>query len=625
MENTLDVVQIKCSLGTQKMVDFLAASPDTLTESERDIQEALAFIYRKNEEKGLFGTFPDWRKNSPLIIDCTYIPDKEEKFSGNYASGTNKIRLEKTTQQTDLINILSHELKHAEQTTKEVMSIVCGKDNLAIQETGFFQESQSYPFGFYVSLLKAQEENATDPEKAQKRMARLDVGAFQKVFDIFLEAPLNTPYAQLEEKLMIATLPIMYRSSYKAEYDTLHPLGINDKGLSQIPESFPLKQKPSAELLAKLLETPKEPYRNIAGWLAHNQKWEEATQKISETGADGKYTASKIERFTLFQTFLEADERVDFSTIIRLLKAHDKNGDPLIDDVGREEFLKQLSEEYNKRGILDRIFKRDKTAKKFRLLRKEQNIFPSVVIQAQLDTSNPIDTSPKGLKQFDSEQQKKLKFLSQVTQIPEDASEMVLKNAVALGLIKTADTVLNQVGISRPYLMKILKSQTFSPLIENVNKTQHNNQIQVIHDILNQKDKSGHPVISEQDVQMLICRTKNYKTGNTSLLEEAFQIYQQKNPRDQRFISSDAIRFQAEQTFKQELAEFRKKRLSSINGSESEKQPETPQLSKTEVHTQNQTTTGINNTLAKTQNPAVTEKTPHPTIIPPNLDPRNVR
>ncbi|MDY6407754.1 MAG: hypothetical protein SPL08_03520 [Pseudomonadota bacterium] len=625
MENTLDVVQIKCSLGSKKMTDFLAVSPDTLTNAERDVQEALAFIYRKNTEKSLFGIFPSWRKDSPLTIDCTHIPNSETRYSGAYSLATNQIRLEKATQETDLINILAHELKHAEQATREVFAVEYGDDNLAKHEMGFFQESQSYPFGMYVTLLKAQEENATAPEKAEKRIDRLTTEAFQKVLDIFIAESINKPYAQLEEKLILATLPIMYRSVYKADYDTKSPLGINDKGLSQIPESFPLKKKPSATLLTKLMETPKEPYRNLIGWLTHNQKWEEAAQKISETGPDGQYKASKLERFNLFQTLMEAGNRVNFSTMLKLLTDHDKNGEALIDNVGREEFLKQLSEEYNKRGLLDRIFKHANTAEKFRLLRQEQGIFPSVIIQAQLEPLEPLDTSPKGLKKFDREQQKKLKFLSQVTKIPEETSGIILKKAITFGLIKTADVMLKQIGVSHPNLIKILQKQAFTPLNGGSNKAQDNNQIQIIHNILNLKDRNGLHLISEQEVQMLTYMAKNYKTGDTSLLEKALQLYQQKHPHDKRFISSDSMRLQAAQALKQELAESRKKRLSAKNGVESEKQPQSHQLQEKEAHTTYQTIAGINNALAKLQNPTVTDKTPRLTIIPPNHNARNIR
>ena len=186
--------------------------------------------------------------------------------------GENNITFAKSSKEIALVGTLAHELKHAEQSTKESYEMIYKKDNLGIQQICFLEEAQAYVFGNYVQMLFFQKDGPID-NLDERMLQKADLGTeklLPRLKEWMNEEPKigfwdkvlgRTPqknYKDLEQELIPTMLDVLYRSPYKVDYDEIHPVRKKDRGLSHIPEGFSFdKSFKKGILKRKLREVPR--------------------------------------------------------------------------------------------------------------------------------------------------------------------------------------------------------------------------------------------------------------------------------------------------------------------------------------------------------------------------------
>lgn len=261
MSNTLDTVLVKYRGKNEEdkekepvtVPEFLKIPAKQLTDMEYRVQKALAFIYEQNgKEPPLFWGFENWRPEEPLTIDCLNLPKKQSKTTiAWYSPGQNLIGFEQTWKKVDLINTISHELKHAEQYSKECDALneqYKQENNRAkVQKLRLIKETQSQIFGVYVSMLQCKGQKV--PKRILKDMRSSfykgvdkDGVHFPGVKDLLEEQPDVTKwnYQEIEKRLLPASYMSLLKSSYKKDYDCDIPIkksDLQDQNI-HIPNSF---------------------------------------------------------------------------------------------------------------------------------------------------------------------------------------------------------------------------------------------------------------------------------------------------------------------------------------------------------------------------------------------------
>ena len=260
MSNTLDTVLVKYRGKNEEdeekepvtVPEFLKIPAKQLTDMEHRVQKALAFIYEQNgKEPPLFLEFAD-SPEAPLTIDCLNLPKKQSKKTiAWYSPGQNLIGFEQTWKKVDLINTISHELKHAEQFSKECFELevqyIQEKNEAKSQKLKLVKETQAQIFGTYVSMLKCK------GRKIPKRILKDLLSSFYNgvdkdgvhfpgVKDLLEEQPDVTKwnYQEIEKRLLPASYISLLKSGYKKDYDCDMPIKMSDLQDQNIhiPSSF---------------------------------------------------------------------------------------------------------------------------------------------------------------------------------------------------------------------------------------------------------------------------------------------------------------------------------------------------------------------------------------------------
>ena len=152
MPNALDVIQIKYGqkTGEEKTISYLAfleLDPSNLSENEEKLQQAMKKLYHLNENKyPLYNVFSDWQVDKPLTINLMEKPAGTD-YGGAFNRHRNDIRFnEMAFDNSELFLTLVHELKHAEDSTKESFDFKneCRlNDGLSYHQMGILSESRA--------------------------------------------------------------------------------------------------------------------------------------------------------------------------------------------------------------------------------------------------------------------------------------------------------------------------------------------------------------------------------------------------------------------------------------------------------------------------------------------------
>lgn len=264
------------------LADFLKLDENNLSEKERQIQKLLICLYRLNDNTPpIYKRFPV--RNNPLVIDCTTI--SFEGTGGIYKNNENMILVShQNYNDGQLMDVLAHELKHAEQW------IDSDTDNFnmyQVHQIKFLKEAQAYACGNWVRR-QFEEENPQFME---------ELSIEEKFLRCLFAEELNRGIASKDMAFHLESFfdnePI-YRQ-YKDEYDKRLPIFYSDKGLTRIPDVFGIEKKDEVKILKILNErTPKRARtpNNIALQAFYNQDVKTLRAVVPMKDKKGEYLVS---------------------------------------------------------------------------------------------------------------------------------------------------------------------------------------------------------------------------------------------------------------------------------------------------------------------------------------------
>ncbi len=151
MPNALDNVKVRYGqkTGEEKTIsypEFLALDISLLSEKEKELQAVMKKIYHLNECNSLlYKEFPNWRVDKPLTIDAMTLPSSDT-CCASFLRDNNIIRFREDAFDNALFVILVHELKHAEDCTKEYYDLAntdYQKDGLSYHQIRILLESRA--------------------------------------------------------------------------------------------------------------------------------------------------------------------------------------------------------------------------------------------------------------------------------------------------------------------------------------------------------------------------------------------------------------------------------------------------------------------------------------------------
>lgn len=269
MENTLDGVLVKYialdskspAITTYK--DFLTLSPEKLPSDTLWLQKEMARLYNLNNRRvPLYHSFPKRKNKSPLTIDASTIEKAEEKehSTASFVQGINSIIFYQAAKECNLLNILAHELKHAEQFSDDRTLI--NENGLALRQLEYLAEAQAYTFEAYIWLIDCIE-NKRSFSTYQKDLSSFERhGIISKnKYEKYIKENSSPDWKSFEsENLLKILFKLYYHSYYKNNYDECFPpVKKTDTDILQIPESFYFSKKfINKELLKALKKAPRK-------------------------------------------------------------------------------------------------------------------------------------------------------------------------------------------------------------------------------------------------------------------------------------------------------------------------------------------------------------------------------
>lgn len=556
-KNSMDVIQIKCNADPSKSIsltEFLSDHPPfDLTPEELDIREALRFLYNENAKNPpLFEKFPDWRKDQPLTIDCTSI---HKISSGNatasFNDNDNEITFKKSPRSMPLVSTLAHELKHAEQCTREVYDLSPEsffssdeKDNLAIQQSRFLREAQSYIFGNYVQMLFLQKDGPI--ENLEEKMTEKSDWGTRKLLSRMAEwirqnggKRSSESYKNLEQELIPQMLDNLYYSGYKTQYDQFYSIRETDKGLSHIPDGFSLDKSFGESLLqGKLQEVPKNEWFTEMDILFACTKEDLMTITrglLLQEDKDGNGTLSQDAYLLLINNLKGMDINYDETdAVIALMKKKNKEG------------LSWFTKE-TKGQILDwllSVYPEDKKMDLFKMLQAGENPAFTNNDEMMYASFDGLLTPPDGLtkqeaKNFFAEREKMMgTILGGWDNCPITQSSIWLDQAILFGHTEIVRRIIssrrsdNTLMLSKKDLQNCFDVIGFSEISSKLPAYMKDRVYEMFEMFMDLKDEKGQPVIDDETLKKYANKSPK---DNCPMRYNALETYQNKHPDDSRF------------------------------------------------------------------------------------------
>lgn len=570
-QNSMDVIKVKYK-GSDKPVnlaDFLNMK-EGLTSEEVALQEALKFLYDINaKDPPLFEKFPDWHgEEKPLTIDCTTLPKgAKDRTVAAFNVNKNNITFAKSSKEIALVGILAHELKHAEQSSKELYEMIYkkGKDNLGIQQIRFLEEAQAYVFGNYVQMLFFQKDGPID-DLDEKMLQKADLGTeklLPRLKEWMREEPKigfwdkvlgRTPqknYKDLEQELIPTMLDVLYRSPYKVDYDEIHPVQKKDKGLSHIPEGFSLNKNFKKGILKrKLREVPKDKWFSFIDFMLAPTK--EALSQILQNvlKQEDEHGNGVLEQQDYQELMMELNGKKDIQGMVTLLTKKNDKGVSWLDTSSKEMALSDLLTDYPTREVIGVL--------------KEMQSGPSPVFHNFRYLGDEFwqpksDATEQEIKEFYTEKEQLIGafFGGWENYSANKCPRAILDEAIRFGhtgIVKKiiserqADGTLavSKNNLKRSFLLILnekysatlgISNEKYSATKSDYMKKQTSEILSIFLDL---KDEKGQPVI---DTETLKNFTEILSPEETPTVYHALKQYQAKHPEDTRFERSDWQKF----------------------------------------------------------------------------------
>lgn len=221
--------------------DFLKLNPDKLPKKEKQVQRILSFLYQQNQsDEPVYKKFPE--RDEPLVIDCTTISFKGT--GGVYNNVVNTILMcHNNCGDAALINVLAHELKHAEQWIDETKTEYNAYQK---HQISFLKEAQASACGQWVKrrFLNADE---GDVALSDEDRALLDLFGGLKKFQDFTRGSMASKDMAFHLNNFLDNERCY--QSYKDTYDERTPILYTDKGLTRIPSVFGIEKEDEVKIL----------------------------------------------------------------------------------------------------------------------------------------------------------------------------------------------------------------------------------------------------------------------------------------------------------------------------------------------------------------------------------------
>ena len=222
--------------------EFLHLDEKRLSAEEKKLQTVLNFLYHENKKNPpIYKKFPE--RDMPLIIDC--LVATEGVRAGTFYPEKNKILFQtEKRKEENLVEILAHELKHAEQWfNQSEMSL----NNYQKHQLFFLDEALATACGQFIKdrYLKI------CPQQKQEK-----IGAEKLLHSLFGELSVDKFEGDMSSAYMTDHLVNFMFSNrathYKNKYDRWHPILYEDKALTFLPPSFGVEKKDVVSVLKTL-------------------------------------------------------------------------------------------------------------------------------------------------------------------------------------------------------------------------------------------------------------------------------------------------------------------------------------------------------------------------------------
>ena len=269
MANALDVIQVRYGqkTGEEKKIsypEFLALDSAYLSAREKELQEAMKKLYQLNQNKPpLFKEFP-FRFFKSLTINALTLTT--ENCAAHFVPSDNVIEFNSSAFNDELFSTLVHELKHAEDWTREYEDMVKSsrKDGLAYHQLRTLSESRGRACELTAIMA--------DCLNKKKSFAEFQTefkkdGVFEFVETIMpeikkrYEKALTTgqPF-DIQDMQQVATVAIVprfvasptYQEYYRPRYNEFCKIDPDDKGQAALPSSWGIASKYHKALLSVL-------------------------------------------------------------------------------------------------------------------------------------------------------------------------------------------------------------------------------------------------------------------------------------------------------------------------------------------------------------------------------------
>ena len=288
-----------------------------------------------------FFIFLNLKKDKPLTIDCH--SETKEDCTAHYCPGKHVVEfvdyIVQGLLQTDLLGILAHELRHAEQDIPQIR--LFAKNNFQERQVGFIKEADAFTCERKALYLdgKGDSEYLAVAKKCTNSDGKLDEAQLDS---IILEKELNA----------LLTEGTFRNSYYRKCYDRYY-LVLDDSlpGITHIPPEFHFPQ--TDRLYQMIQNVPKDPLtHNLRTFKSAHIQLEKVKNDITflrdhvdtistifseeGLGKSKNYIHTNYHDVinTLFQNGLgKADKDTDLFLLKAILEAKTQDGSPLVSDI----------------------------------------------------------------------------------------------------------------------------------------------------------------------------------------------------------------------------------------------------------------------------------------------------
>ncbi len=254
MANALDIIKVKYGqkTGEEKTIsylEFLNVEEAYLSEKEKKVQEAMKKLHHLNENNPpLLNTFPNWRPDKPLCIDT--IGTLGRFFNAGFVGTWNVIRFNEEAFKENLFLVLTHELKHAEDCTKERFDLELGyriDDGLAYHQLGVLLEARARACELAALMLDFLDKKKSAKEFLSKlkdqniaQFVSVIMPEIEKRYEkaLISNKPLDTQ--EIQQLATVAIVPVFvwsrcYKDGYCQDYNETCEIRPEDKGVKELP------------------------------------------------------------------------------------------------------------------------------------------------------------------------------------------------------------------------------------------------------------------------------------------------------------------------------------------------------------------------------------------------------